>query len=52
MAMSELPRAKAASETCLAEAGYAEAERAARLDAENAFVRNHESTLDRLKYRR
>ena len=40
----------AASDACLAEAGYQEAEQQARTDAENKFVREHKSTLDRLRY--
>jgi hypothetical protein len=48
--MEKLGELATASDGCLAEAKYAEAEHAARTDAENVFVRTHKATLDRLKY--
>lgn len=47
---SSLDELSSASETCLAEANYGQAEQAARSEAESAFVRVHKDTLDRLKY--
>jgi len=47
---SSIDQLGAASDACLAEAQYQEAEQLARTDAENKFVREHKSTLDRLKY--
>lgn len=50
--VDRLPAANAASEACLAESGYADAERAALTEAESGFVREHKAKLDQLKYRR
>lgn len=50
--MERLPEANAASDACLAESGYGDAEQGARVDAENAFVRNHKAKLDQHKYGR
>jgi hypothetical protein len=50
MPMEQVAQASAASETCLAEASYAEAERQAMVDAENEFVRRHKSRLDQLRH--
>jgi len=47
--VERLDELAAASDACLAEANFADAENAARMDAENAFVRAHKATLDRLK---
>ena len=48
--VEKLDELAAASDACLTEANYAEAEQAARTDAENEFVRAHKATLDRLKH--
>lgn len=50
--LESLNELAAASDVCLAEAQYVEAEQAARAEAENTFVRAHKGTLDRLKYDR